>query len=113
LEKGIPARGYTAPTEVQTQAIPAAIAGKDIIGCAQTGTGKTAALVLPILNRLSQGHPSKRQVMRSLILTPTREKKSNKLLDRPALMFYALRPYRFVKPNHNTIGEKLWKSKYC
>ncbi|MFZ0034637.1 MAG: DEAD/DEAH box helicase [Sedimentisphaerales bacterium] len=73
LVQGILAAGYTAPTEVQSRAIPAAIAGKDIIGCAQTGTGKTAAFVLPILNRLSHEHPSKRKVIRSLILTPTRE----------------------------------------
>jgi ATP-dependent RNA helicase RhlE len=73
LVQGILATGFIAPTEVQTQAIPAAIAGKDIIGCAQTGTGKTAAFVLPILNRLSHEHPSKRKVIRSLILTPTRE----------------------------------------
>jgi len=73
LVQGILAAGYIAPTEVQSQAIPAAIAGKDIIGCAQTGTGKTAAFVLPILNRLSHEHPSKRKVIRSLILTPTRE----------------------------------------
>ncbi|MBN1392302.1 MAG: DEAD/DEAH box helicase [Sedimentisphaerales bacterium] len=73
LVQGILAAGYTAPTEVQSQAIPAAIAGKDIIGCAQTGTGKTAAFVLPILNRLSHEHPPKRRFIRSLILTPTRE----------------------------------------
>jgi len=73
LVQGILAAGYTAPTEVQSQAIPAATAGRDIIGCAQTGTGKTAAFVLPILNRLSHEHPPKRRVIRSLILTPTRE----------------------------------------
>jgi ATP-dependent RNA helicase RhlE len=73
LVQGILAAGYTAPTEVQAQAIPAAIAGKDIIGCAQTGTGKTAAFVLPILNRLSHEHPPKKRFIRSLILTPTRE----------------------------------------
>jgi ATP-dependent RNA helicase RhlE len=73
LVRGILAAGYTAPTEVQSQAIPAAIAGKDIIGCAQTGTGKTAAFVLPILNRLSHEHPPKKRFIRSLILTPTRE----------------------------------------
>jgi ATP-dependent RNA helicase RhlE len=73
LVQGILAAGYTAPTEVQSQAIPAAIAGKDIIGCAQTGTGKTAVFVLPILNRLSHERPAKRRVIRSLILTPTRE----------------------------------------
>ncbi len=53
LVRGILAVGYTAPTEIQSQVIPVAIAGKDIIGCAQTGTGKTAAFVLPILNRIS------------------------------------------------------------
>jgi len=73
LVQGILAAGYIAPTEVQSQVIPAAIAGKDIIGCAQTGTGKTAAFVLPILNRLSHEHPPKRRFVRSLILTPTRE----------------------------------------
>ncbi|MHC4171255.1 MAG: DEAD/DEAH box helicase, partial [Planctomycetota bacterium] len=45
LVQGILATGYTAPTEIQSQAIPAALAGGDIIGCAQTGTGKTAAFV--------------------------------------------------------------------
>jgi ATP-dependent RNA helicase RhlE len=73
LVRGILATGFTAPTEIQSQAIPAAIAGKDIIGCAQTGTGKTAAFVLPILNRLSHEHHPQRKVVRSLILTPTRE----------------------------------------
>ena len=73
LVKGILATGYTAPTEIQTQAIPAAVAGKDIIGCAQTGTGKTAAFVLPILNRLSHEQANKKKVVRALILTPTRE----------------------------------------
>ncbi len=73
LVKGILATGYTAPTEIQSQVIPAAIAGRDIIGCAQSGTGKTAAFVLPILNRLSHEPSTKRRVVRSLILTPTRE----------------------------------------
>ena len=73
LVRGILATGYIAPTEIQSQVIPAAIAGKDIIGCAQTGTGKTAAFVLPILNRLSHEHHAKRKFVRSLILTPTRE----------------------------------------
>jgi ATP-dependent RNA helicase RhlE len=73
LVKGILATGYTAPTEIQTKAIPAAVAGKDIIGCAQTGTGKTAAFVLPILNRLSHEQAGRKKVVRALILTPTRE----------------------------------------
>jgi ATP-dependent RNA helicase RhlE len=73
LVQGILATGYTAPTEIQSQAIPAAIAGDDIIGCAQTGTGKTAAFVLPILDRLSHERAVRKRDVRSLILTPTRE----------------------------------------
>ncbi|MBM4104054.1 MAG: DEAD/DEAH box helicase [Planctomycetes bacterium] len=73
LVQGILATGYTAPTEIQSQAIPAAIEGRDIIGCAQTGTGKTAAFVLPILNRLHHKPATAKKAIRSLILTPTRE----------------------------------------
>ena len=73
LVQGILATGYTAPTEIQSQAIPAAIGGSDIIGCAQTGTGKTAAFVLPILDRLSHERAGRKRTVRSLILTPTRE----------------------------------------
>ena len=73
LVQGILATGYTAPTEIQSKAIPAAIAGGDIIGCAQTGTGKTAAFVLPILDRLSHARAGRKRAVRSLILTPTRE----------------------------------------
>jgi ATP-dependent RNA helicase RhlE len=73
LVQGILATGYTAPTEIQSQAIPSAIEGRDIIGCAQTGTGKTAAFVLPILHRLSHTPTHHKRIIRSLILTPTRE----------------------------------------
>ncbi|OHB56578.1 MAG: hypothetical protein A2173_01810 [Planctomycetes bacterium RBG_13_44_8b] len=73
LVRGILATGYKAPTEIQSQVIPSAIEGKDIIGCAQTGTGKTAAFVLPILNRLSHEHATKSKHIKALILTPTRE----------------------------------------
>ena len=86
LVQGILATGYTAPTEIQSKAIPAAVSGKDVIGCAQTGTGKTAAYVLPILNRLSHEPPTDvgapdrqgkskdaKRAIRCLILTPTRE----------------------------------------
>ncbi len=73
LVQGVLATGYTAPTEIQSQAIPIAIGGRDIIGCAQTGTGKTAAFVLPILNRLAHEQVPRKKVIRSLILTPTRE----------------------------------------
>ena len=73
LVQGILATGYTAPTMIQSRAIPAALAGKDVIGCAQTGTGKTAAFVLPILNRLAADVHAKHRGVRALILTPTRE----------------------------------------
>jgi len=73
LVRGIQASGYTTPTEIQSQAIPAALSGQDIIGCAKTGTGKTAAFVLPILNRLLHDRTGKKPVIKSLILTPTRE----------------------------------------
>jgi ATP-dependent RNA helicase RhlE len=62
--------GYTSPTPIQTSAIPPALAGHDLIGTAQTGTGKTAAFVLPILQRLLAGP---RKCTRALIVTPTRE----------------------------------------
>ncbi len=73
LVQGILATGYTAPTIIQSRAIPAAVAGKDVIGCAQTGTGKTAAFVLPILNRLGADPHAKHHTLRALVLTPTRE----------------------------------------
>jgi len=75
LLRGVLASGYTSPTEIQSEAIPAALRGQDIIGCAQTGTGKTAAFVLPILSRIFREPPAHghRRAIRSLILTPTRE----------------------------------------
>ncbi len=74
LVQGILATGYTAPTEIQSHAIPAILDGKDIIGCAQTGTGKTAAFVLPILNRLETvPQKTKKKKICALIVTPTRE----------------------------------------
>ena len=68
--QGIKVAGYEAATPIQEAAIPAALRGRDIIGTAQTGTGKTAAFVLPILNRLLDGS---RGAPRALIVTPTRE----------------------------------------
>lgn len=72
LVQGILATGYVAPTEIQARAIPLALAGKDIIGCANTGTGKTAAFVLPILNKLILSEARTHHI-KALILTPTRE----------------------------------------
>jgi len=68
----IAAAGYTTPTPIQLQAIPSAVAGKDVLGIAQTGTGKTAGFVLPMLTRLEQGR-ARARMPRSLILCPTRE----------------------------------------
>jgi ATP-dependent RNA helicase RhlE len=70
LMTGIKKAGYETATPIQEAAIPAAVRGRDIIGTAQTGTGKTAAFVLPILNKLLEGQ---RNVTRALIVTPTRE----------------------------------------
>jgi len=67
---GITAAGYETPTAIQSQAIPQILAGRDVMGLAQTGTGKTAAFVLPILNRLTAGKPGS---VRALVMAPTRE----------------------------------------
>lgn len=67
---GVEEEGYTTPTPIQAQAVPTVMEGKDVMGLAQTGTGKTAAFALPILHRLMQG---KRGVVRALIVAPTRE----------------------------------------
>ena len=64
--------GYETPTPIQEQSIPAALTGRDILGCAQTGTGKTASFVLPMIEILSSGR-ARARMPRSLILTPTRE----------------------------------------
>ena len=71
--KAITACGYTTPTPIQEQAIPDALAGHDLIGSAQTGTGKTASFVLPALQRLSVPSTLKGKGPRILVLTPTRE----------------------------------------
>src|SRR5436853_5201544 len=63
-------QGYVTPTPIQVAAIPAVLSGRDVIGLAQTGTGKTAAFVLPLLQRLIQSKPAG---IRVLIVTPTRE----------------------------------------
>lgn len=74
LKVALEEAGYTKPTPIQAQAIPALLSGQDLLGCAQTGTGKTAAFALPILNNLAQFHkkPTPRHA-RVLVLTPTRE----------------------------------------
>ncbi|HQU54058.1 MAG TPA: DEAD/DEAH box helicase, partial [Saprospiraceae bacterium] len=66
-------KGYSTPTPIQQQAIPKILEGKDLFGCAQTGTGKTAAFALPILQLLAQSPTNNRRNIRALILAPTRE----------------------------------------
>ena len=70
--KALEQEGYTTPTPIQQGAIPPALAGRDVLGCAQTGTGKTCAFAAPILQRLN-GEKRQPRVIRALILTPTRE----------------------------------------
>jgi len=70
--KAVEASGYDTPTPIQEQAIPHALTGRDVLGIAQTGTGKTAAFTLPMLSRLEQGR-ARARMPRTLILEPTRE----------------------------------------
>ena len=72
--KSLKEEGYTTPTPIQAQAIPIILQGTDLIGCAQTGTGKTAAFAVPILQLLSKNKSfDRKKRIRSLIVTPTRE----------------------------------------
>ena len=73
LLRAVAQQGYTEPTPVQTEAIPLVLAGRDVLAGAQTGTGKTAAFVLPMLQLLHASRPSGPRAIRALILTPTRE----------------------------------------
>src|SRR5258706_8110828 len=92
LLRAVSDEGYTTPTPIQREAIPHVLAGRDLLGCAQTGTGKTAAFALPLLQRLSETRAAdvrdrrdgregregrsaapKRRPIRCLVLTPTRE----------------------------------------
>src|SRR6202165_5198621 len=68
----VAAVGYTTPTPIQEQAIPHVLARRDVLGIAQTGTGKTAAFVLPMLTKLEQGR-ARARMPRTLIIEPTRE----------------------------------------
>jgi len=74
LRRALEGEGYTQPTPIQLRAIPVLLAGRDLLGLAQTGTGKTAAFALPLLQQLSTGHEGRRaRSTRGLILAPTRE----------------------------------------
>jgi ATP-dependent RNA helicase RhlE len=71
--KALVEEGYTAPSPIQEQAIPHLLEGRDLLGCAQTGTGKTAAFAIPILQAIGEQHGGGHRPTRALILTPTRE----------------------------------------
>ncbi len=73
LLRAVSEAGYETPSPIQAAAIPPVLEGRDLMGCAQTGTGKTAAFALPMLDRLSASAPRKKGAIRALILTPTRE----------------------------------------
>ncbi len=91
IAKAVAAEGYTTPTPIQVQAIPPLLAGKDLVGIAQTGTGKTAAFALPILDRLARNPaPLRPKSPRVLVLAPTRE-----LASQIAASFFAYG--RFIK----------------
>ena len=72
LRRAVAEEGYEQPTPIQTRAIPVILEGRDVLGGAQTGTGKTAAFTLPLLQILGSGK-SRRKQPRCLVLTPTRE----------------------------------------
>ncbi|MEQ1485452.1 DEAD/DEAH box helicase [Methyloglobulus sp.] len=73
LLRAVSGQGYTTPTPIQLQAIPAVLSGRDLMAAAQTGTGKTAGFTLPLLQRLSGGEKVQPNSIRALVLTPTRE----------------------------------------
>uniref|UniRef100_UPI00015EF7DA DEAD/DEAH box helicase n=1 Tax=Vibrio sp. AND4 TaxID=314289 RepID=UPI00015EF7DA len=73
ITDAVKALGYEKPTSIQQKAIPIVLRGSNLIAAAQTGTGKTASFVLPILEKLSQGETQRKKRTRAVILTPTRE----------------------------------------
>lgn len=75
IQQALTEEGYESPTPIQQQAIPIILEGTDLVGCAQTGTGKTAAFAIPIINSLHRivGSSSKKKYIRTLVVTPTRE----------------------------------------
>ena len=75
IQQALEEEGYTNPTPIQEQAIPEILAGQDLVACAQTGTGKTGAFAIPILNLIHRivGSAKKTKHIRTLVVTPTRE----------------------------------------
>ena len=97
IRRAVREEKYSLPTPIQTQAIPHLLKGRDLLGCAQTGTGKTAAFALPILQRLTENQTAPRpKSMRALVLTPTREL--------AAQISDSFRTYgRYLKINHTVV----------
>ena len=75
IQRAVFEAGYTETTPIQEQAIPIVLTGRDLVGCAQTGTGKTAAFAIPIIHQLHRmvGSSKKAKAIRALVITPTRE----------------------------------------
>ena len=75
IQRAVFEEGYTEPTPIQEKAIPLVLAGRDLIGCAQTGTGKTAAFAIPIIHQVHRivGSSKKAKEIRALIVAPARE----------------------------------------
>ena len=106
LQYAIADAGYAIPTPIQEKAIPPLLDGRDLIGCAQTGTGKTAAFMLPILNKLLQGHDERQETgderkeeaghPRALILSPTRELAAQTAENNAAYSKYTGTPFAVV-----------------
>ena len=106
LQQAIRDAGYEKPTPIQEQAMPYLFKGRDLIGCAQTGTGKTAAFMLPILDRLVKvrkarhiGHP------RALILSPTRELAAQTAENTRTYSKYAQLPFACVFGGVSQVGQ--------
>src|ERR687892_2842923 len=89
LLKAIRELGFARPTPIQAEAIPPALAGRDVLACAQTGSGKTAAFLLPILHHLVD---RPRRTTRALVITPTRELAAQIVEDLNALAVHTARP---------------------
>ncbi|CAH6826127.1 ATP-dependent RNA helicase RhlE [Vibrio chagasii] len=106
IVKAVAKQGYEKPTSIQEKAIPIVLSGKNLIAAAQTGTGKTASFVLPILEMLSKGETQRKKRIRAVILTPTRElavqveqniKKYAKFLNLTSLVMYGGVSYQHQK----------------
>ena len=106
IVKAVAKQGYEKPTSIQEKAIPIVLSGKNLIAAAQTGTGKTAGFVLPILEMLSKGETQRKKRIRAVILTPTRElavqveqniKKYAKFLNLTSLAMYGGVSYQHQK----------------